>query len=677
MINYKNIKKLSKNIREKKKTVITLFSFLILLAVPGVVWGAGDLSPKVCKKCHDDFDFNTFKSSKHDIIGCTGCHKDIKKIPHNEEVDIVKCERCHKKAAKEYSGSIHARALKEGITEAPHCWDCHGSHDVLSKLNIDSHVYPTHIPSTCGSAKCHSNAAMAKKLGIPMLNPLSHYNKSIHAKTLASGNLDAATCEKCHGGHDILPLTDPKSPINKKNVPETCSQCHDLIYDEYKSSIHWTGFLKGVRNAPVCTDCHLEHEILSPENPKSMVSHEKVPTLCTDCHNNTRIAKRYGLPVRSLNSYLKSFHGLALKSGNYEAADCTSCHAAHAILKSDNPESTVNSKNLSKTCGACHPGIILDVKNSKIHAEISSSELLGNRIVEIVRKAYIAIIVISVGGMFIFCMIDLVAKTKRKRKLMHEDQGHHLDPLQPPKYFERFNKLERAMHMTLMITFFILVYTGFARSFPDSAFAYPLTKYMPHTVRDYLHRIAGVIITLDLLIQIILMFTTKRGKEQLKALLPRGKDLKDAVQFFRYNTGAERKHPSFDRFSFIEKFEYWALVWGSIVMAVSGIALWFKEITLKILPYWVIDLAQTLHFYEAILASLAILIWHFYWVIFNPDVYPLDTKWITGKISEEHLKHEHYLEWERINNPESDIMSKGIPIHPESTLGKRAKSGKR
>jgi cytochrome b subunit of formate dehydrogenase len=149
-------------------------------------------------------------------------------------------------------------------------------------------------------------------------------------------------------------------------------------------------------------------------------------------------------------------------------------------------------------------------------------------------------------------------------------------------------------------------------------------------------------------VQFVFLIFSKRAREQFTALLPRKQDISDAVHMFRYNLGAEKYPPHFSRFNFIEKFEYWALVWGSIIMGITGLCLWFKDAVLSFSPEWVIDLFLVIHFYEALLATLSILIWHFYWTIFNPHVYPMDTIWIDGKISEERLKEEHPAEWEEI-----------------------------
>jgi cytochrome b subunit of formate dehydrogenase len=121
--------------------------------------------------------------------------------------------------------------------------------------------------------------------------------------------------------------------------------------------------------------------------------------------------------------------------------------------------------------------------------------------------------------------------------------------------------------------------------------------------------------------------------------------------------GLRREPPAFDRFNYIEKAEYWALVWGTVVMTGTGLALWFENQSLRWLDKWVLDLATVIHYYEAWLAFLAIMIWHIYYVIANPEAYPMNWTWLTGRISEEHLRLEHPLEWERLTAAERQAES--------------------
>jgi cytochrome b subunit of formate dehydrogenase len=158
-------------------------------------------------------------------------------------------------------------------------------------------------------------------------------------------------------------------------------------------------------------------------------------------------------------------------------------------------------------------------------------------------------------------------------------------------------------------------------------------------------------------------------------MLPRYEDVKEAVLNVLYLAGVRAEGPRFDRFSYIEKVEYWALIWGSAVMITTGLMLWFENLTLRFFPLWAVDLLTLIHYYEAWLATLAILIWHFYFVIFNPDVYPMNWSWITGKISEDMLRREHPCEYERLlesgqlDTPPSGAPSPAGPEGPAPSSG--------
>jgi cytochrome b subunit of formate dehydrogenase len=117
----------------------------------------------------------------------------------------------------------------------------------------------------------------------------------------------------------------------------------------------------------------------------------------------------------------------------------------------------------------------------------------------------------------------------------------------------------------------------------------------------------------------------------LGGMMFRFQDLRDMIRLQRYNLGLDAERPRFGKFSYIEKAEYWALMWGMVVMAVTGVLLWFNNTTLRYLSNWITDIATAVHFYEAVLATLAILVWHFYWTIFDPEVYPMDASWWHGR----------------------------------------------
>ena len=163
-------------------------------------------------------------------------------------------------------------------------------------------------------------------------------------------------------------------------------------------------------------------------------------------------------------------------------------------------------------------------------------------------------------------------------------------------------------------------------------------------LRGLIHRLAALVMIGAAIYHIYFLLVTRRGRYELKEMFPVVKDAIDVFQNIKYLLGITSEKPRFKRFNYIEKSEYWALVWGTIVMVITGFILWFEVETMKFFPKWISDVSEVIHYYEAWLATLAIIVWHFYYVIFNPDVYPMNWIWLNGKISREDMEHEHPLE---------------------------------
>jgi formate dehydrogenase gamma subunit len=204
------------------------------------------------------------------------------------------------------------------------------------------------------------------------------------------------------------------------------------------------------------------------------------------------------------------------------------------------------------------------------------------------------------------------------------------------------SRSQRWQHFVLAASFIVLALTGFALKFPDSFLAKMLGSYEPF--RRWTHRIAGIVLLLVGAYHLIYLLTTRDGRRLVADLFPVKKDLADARQAVRYLFGFSKEKPQIGRFGYAEKIEYWAVVWGTIIMGATGLAIWLKIPVTQFLPRWVIAIATTIHYYEAVLACLAIVVWHFYHVIFDPDIYPLNTACLDGRISEELQAHEHPLE---------------------------------
>jgi cytochrome b subunit of formate dehydrogenase len=210
---------------------------------------------------------------------------------------------------------------------------------------------------------------------------------------------------------------------------------------------------------------------------------------------------------------------------------------------------------------------------------------------------------------------------------------------------------ERIQHLNLFINFTVLVITGFTLKYPDAFWASLISDVeMGMTYRALLHRLSGVAVLTLGGYHILYLVFTERGRGILKDMIPQWKDAKDLWETLKNNFFINRpaKKLRMPRFNFREKLEYLGLIWGTIVMTVTGFILWFKTEWLLYYPMWTYDVARAIHFYEAILATLTIIVWHLYSVVWNPDVYPMSWAWITGDLTEHEMEDEHGLELERI-----------------------------
>lgn len=215
--------------------------------------------------------------------------------------------------------------------------------------------------------------------------------------------------------------------------------------------------------------------------------------------------------------------------------------------------------------------------------------------------------------------------------------------------FIRFNRNFRFQHMVMFSSVIILIITGMPIKFPDFILSrWVVTMWGGIHNSTIVHRIGAVMLVYFMVHHLLYTIFTRDGRRDFLLLIPTPKDVRDAIHNIRHFLGKEPEKPRFGRFSYIEKFDYWAVYWGCVIMIGSGAALWFEEIVLKYLPKYMLDVAHEMHSDEAMLATLAIVIWHFYNVHFNPDRFPGTLLWWHGRLTEHEMKEEHPLEYEEI-----------------------------
>jgi formate dehydrogenase gamma subunit len=570
-------------------------------------------------------------------LQCQGCHAPGKTLPY------LGGAKFHAGAHTAYDRGFHAQAIQGGHKAAT-CIDCHTRNGdmttILPASDPKSTINRGNIAETCG--RCHGDKSVMQGSGISE-RPFLSYRESVHAKAIAQGNLSAAVCTDCHNSHDILPANNPQSPIAKVNIPLTCSKCHKGESAEFIQSIHGQAVMRGVSRSPVCTDCHGIHNINPPIDAKGAVVSAVGTDTCARCHEGVTLTKEFGVAGERVSSYNDSYHGLASQLGSKVVANCASCHGVHNILPSSDPKSMINVANLPQTCGQCHIGAGANFATGRIHL---TSELvaangvrnIGATGTSIVRWIYVPLIILVIGGMVIHNALIWARKVMARKR--------------QTRPIVRLSFNQRVQHWLLLTSFIVLVLSGFALQYPESWLASLLggSEY----VRRIVHRIAAVIMLAVGAYHIAYLFLSKEGRLWLKDMAVRGKDFKDVLGNFGYYLGASKVKPKIARFGYAEKAEYWAVVWGTIVMGLTGLMIWFKLGLFAFLPRWAIDIALAIHFYEAVLATLAIIVWHFYHVIFDPDVYPVNLAFIDGRMSEDLYRHEHELAYEAMQEKPDD-----------------------
>lgn len=215
--------------------------------------------------------------------------------------------------------------------------------------------------------------------------------------------------------------------------------------------------------------------------------------------------------------------------------------------------------------------------------------------------------------------------------------------------FIRLSLSQRIQHIGLIISFVVLVISGLPLVHPDSAVsAFIIKSFGSMSTRGIVHRAAALLLIAICLYHLIFVILSKRGRSDFIALIPRKRDLQDLFHQINYNLGRVKIPPEFDRFSWIEKFDYWAAVWGVSVMITTGFLLWFHDLAMSFLPKWALDVLRIIHSYEALLAVVAIITWHLYHVHLSPARRSMSRIWLTGLISEDDMKAHHPLEYERM-----------------------------
>lgn len=543
------------------------------------------------KMRHLDVAKERFENSVHGKRLCVECHKEITEIPHQKIEHLkVSCVQCHQ--------SLWETAQKENKTQE------------FAKLEV-------------------------------VVSQINKYMHSIHARPNNEDQSSTnATCYNCHDAHYVYPAGSTERAEWRLRIPTICGKCHQKQLEAYVTSVHGDEVLwKANRSAAVCSDCHTNHDI---DRPAMDASKLVITKNCGNCH------------AENLKTYTGTYHGQVNTLGYAYTAKCFDCHGSHAIQRVTDPASTVHPDNRLKTCQKCHTNATAGFVSFNPHGNTHNFDRYPY--LWVTSKFMIGLL----GAVFAFFWTSIALWFYRELKDRQEGKSRphvltHALPQEEGKYYQRFGPLWRVAHLVFALSVMMLVLTGTAVLFADTGWAKAImSAFGSPKVTAIVHRTSAVIM-LGIFFAQLAYFAVRIGRNWKAfdwfgptSLVPRWQDLTDMINMFKWFFG-QGPRPVFDRWTYWEKFDYWAVFWGMAIIGGSGFMLWFPNATAYILPGWAFNVATLIHGEEAILAAVFLFTVHFFNNHFRPDKYPPpDIVMFTGAMSLEEFKRERTLEYNRL-----------------------------
>lgn len=553
-----------------------------------------------CMECHDDHQYTAgYSRSVHRENACTSCHKGITNIDkHSEGLQLPvepRCESCHPREAKNFRTNVHF--LMQNFT----CYDCHL--DIHTVQKSDQELKKKIIQSCVA---CH---------------PQDNYVHSGHAlAVLEKNNLDAASCDDCHGLHNTRMLH-----TSAEKYPQEAREFYN----------------------------------------KS----------CKRCHSDKEMMVRNNLSTITVEEYEHTYHGKVQGLGYPTAvAGCADCHTSHNILPKEDPNSTVHPDNLIENCGRCHKNSNANFVKYAPHADYTNYKNHPVLFITFISMSSLLIIVFVFFWIHTFLWWRKDYWDKYKMEAAGISLKTHLPVDEAAQVVQRFDVKSRIMHLILIISFFMLVITGMPLKFHTTVWAKFLIRMLggAHAAGN-IHRLAAAVMILLFLYTLYLSvkFLMPKGKFSFKvlfqrlfgedSLFPNKKDWEDLKGMFRWFFDKGEK-PQFTRWTYWEKFDFLAVFWGMLAIGGTGIILWAPELASYIFPGWIFNIATIIHSDEALLASGFIFTVHFFNTHFIPSKFPMDTVIFTGRYRIEELYESRRLEYDELKKSgELEKIKKNYP----------------
>jgi cytochrome b subunit of formate dehydrogenase len=484
---------------------------------------------------------------------------------------------------------------------------------------------------------CHGNEGFSAPRADGQLRSLfvrrDHFERSIHGKALM--------CVDCHQSAAAIPHNNvSKSRAEwRQSIPGLCGTCHADQKDQYLTSVHGTEVLQNNNPwAAICSDCHTAHDVDSPSTASIRLA---IMKNCGGCHYD------------NYRSYRDTYHGQVTTLGYAHTAKCFDCHGSHEIKRVNDPSSTVHPNNRLQTCQQCHVGATAGFATFQPHATTNDFNRYPHA--WLASKFMLALL----GGTFAFFWTHSALWLYReyKDRQQHKARPHvRTDELLQgqDQYYQRWSAMWRIAHLAFALAIIMLVLTGMTLFYADTAWAPIVQKaFGGPVVTGVVHRVFAVIFAGIFVAHLVYVaYRIIRNWKTFRwfgphSLIPNWQDIKDIFAMFMWFFG-KRPRPMFDRFTYWEKFDYWAPFWGVTIIGVSGVMLWFTNLTASFLPGWVFNVATIAHGEEAVLAAGFLFTVHFFNNHWRPDNFPLDIQMFTGSMPLEKFKHDHVLEYTRL-----------------------------
>jgi len=549
------------------------------------------------------------------------------------------CQSCHEDAvsAERYGQSVHAELL---------CTACHKQDGGPAAPGAGGRTCSGNFKTTrCD--QCHAQQS-------------ADHEESVH------GNARSTTgCVGCHSDiHTLQPHAG-----DKIRTAETCNGCHSR-QDVFFGSVHYRALEKGNQDAPTCTDCHGAHTVDKVDNDaKGRVFHTEA---CLKCHDDRAMMERNDVTVIATKTFFESFHGKNVSLGYPEkVAGCADCHGSHQVLSAEDPRSTVHESNRAKTCNQCHADASESFAQFSPHAEDRDPK--KNPSLYWTRIGMTSLLVVTFLFFWVHSILwALRAFIERRAKLA---AGLTLHPA-PKRTYRRFTPLQIGLHLVVVISFLALAFTGLPLKFAGTHWGRSLMAFIggPEVSRRIHH--AAAIVTFGYFTTALVMsfrflfrparpggtwWTRLTGPD---SLFPVRRDLRDMKAMFRWFFFKGPK-PSFDRWTYWEKFDFLAVFWGMFAIGTSGLMLWFPEAAAHVVPGWMFNVAMIVHSDEALLATGFIFTVHFFNTHFRPEKFPMDTVIFDGRISDHEMREERadqLARLEREGRLDELVVSQPTPV---------------